>query len=644
MQRIRVTGLRSDLERVIGKLHNMGEVQFRKISEGYFYPEAPLENFADISEQLVRMRGMEAVLKPQAPEVQQVGNWREVVDECRGMQLDALLKEIVEGRDALRRSKAEIKVRMALLLQISPLKVDFSSLRCESISLIVGKLDANAAKLEGAKDAVRKAARNCELKTADAEKGKALLLIACEKGCEQDVREALAGFGFSEIPIDTIEGNPARALELANREMAEIAHEEARLKGELEELSGAHWARVAALREALEIEEQRCTAAQKFGRTASMFMFEGWIVASKLEIVAHELDTIVGGRVLIQTVKAPHASHAETHGAGHESQEEKAPTLLLNPRALTPFEQLIGIMSVPSSDEIDPTPIFAITFPLIYGMIVGDFGYGFVSIFIGWWLMKKFKGHLMQAVSKTWMMVAIPAMVFGIIYDEYFGFSSAHLLGLPPGQVLYHGLHRLEDTTLLMVLMVCMGALHIFLGLLLGAINAFSHGDRRHGMAKLGWMGVEIGGIALIVGMLFHMLPYEVAVAGGILFGISLVPIFRAEGVLGITEIAGMASNILSYARIMAVGVAGVVIAENIINKMFLPDPSQGIMFFVILPIFIVLHLFNTVLAMFEALVQGARLNMVEFFSKFYRGGGIPFAPFRVERKNTSAEGTESVQ
>ncbi|RLG17998.1 hypothetical protein DRN67_04660, partial [Candidatus Micrarchaeota archaeon] len=76
MQRIRVTGLRSDLERVISTLHEMGEVEFRKIKDEYFETDAPLDHFAEISRQLVRLRGIEAMLIPQRAKVRKVGGWR----------------------------------------------------------------------------------------------------------------------------------------------------------------------------------------------------------------------------------------------------------------------------------------------------------------------------------------------------------------------------------------------------------------------------------------------------------------------------------------------------------------------------------------------------------------------------------------
>jgi len=187
------------------------------------------------------------------------------------------------------------------------------------------------------------------------------------------------------------------------------------------------------------------------------------------------------------------------------------------------------------------------------------------------------------------------------------------------------------------------GAAHILLGFLLGFINAWRHKDMRHAAAKLGWMGVEISGIALVMTYLFNMFSPDVGMAAAVIFGISLIPIVRAEGPLGLVEIPSLAGNILSYARVMAVGLAGVVVVEEIINKMVLPDPSTGMMFFVILPIFIVLQILHVIIDMFEALVQGARLNLIEFFSKFYKGGGVPFEPFKVERMY-SEEGRVNVR
>jgi V/A-type H+-transporting ATPase subunit I len=530
----------------------------------------------------------------------------------------------------MKRRQNELKAKMAVLKQLGPLDVDFSALRSLSLCVVAGVVEA--AKAAKMMELLESTKAGYEEKMAESSKGRCAVVVVADKAHEAAVREALLKAGLMELSLEGIEGNPRQALAGAEKEMNECAGKLEKFEEELSRLSKDNWARVAALREALEIEEERCTATQKFGRSAKMFAFEGWIVQARFEGVKTELERIAGNRVLVQKAPMP---HADAHG--HVSSADKVPTLLQNPKPLEPFENLVKFISLPASDEIDPTMIFAITFPMMYGMIVGDVGYGIMSFFIAWIMLKKFGGKgLLGTVAKTWMLAAIPAIIFGVIFDEYFGFSHAHLLGLPEGQVLYHGLHRLTDTTLLMVLVIFVGAAQVMLGFALGAWNAMKHGHKKHALAKLGWIGVELGGIVMVMSMLFHMFPADVGLAAGVLLGVSLIPIVMAEGPLGLMEITSLSGNILSYARIMAVGIAGVVIAEEILNKMLVPDPRQGLLFFIVLPLFILFHMMNLLLAMFESLVQGARLNLVEFFSKFYSGGGVPFMPFKVERKNTS--------
>jgi V/A-type H+-transporting ATPase subunit I len=110
-----------------------------------------------------------------------------------------------------------------------------------------------------------------------------------------------------------------------------------------------------------------------------------------------------------------------------------------------------------------------------------------------------------------------------------------------------------------------------------------------------------------------------------------LVIIIWAEGMLGAVELPGILGNSLSYARIAAVGIAGVALAE-VINESFMPGPEKGLMLLIIFPLFMVLHVLNTGLAMVESIVQGGRLNLVEFYGKFFHGGGKAFVPFSVER------------
>ncbi|VVC04635.1 V-type ATPase 116kDa subunit family protein [Candidatus Burarchaeum australiense] len=646
MQRIRVTGLRADLEPVIKALHEMGEVDFRKAGNGYFEADAPLEHFAEISEQLVRMRGIEAMLTPQPGKTrkQKVGNWRAVVDECKNIQVDAFLRGLIEQRDETKRKKAELNSRIAVLKQLAPLEINLAAVQQSNLlSALAGTLPT--AKLKEVGKNLEKATRNLEQEAVEVSKGRSVLLAVFEKPAESAVKDVLVQAGFSEIPLQGIDGEPRELLATAQDALQQLEFNSKRLEAELENVSKESLPRIATLREALEIEEQRCVITRKFGRSARLFALEGWLVKAHEKRVESELSRITHGTIMFEEVarKAHGAGHdaghgAAAHGAGAAAEQEAdelPPTVLQNPAPLVPFEDLVKFLSIPSSDELDPTPIFAVTFPIIYGMMLGDVGSGIVSFIIAWLLMRKFKHPLLQIGCKLWMIGAVTAILFGIIYDEWFGFSHAHLLGLPAHESLYQGMPRLENTTLLLGLVILVGAAHIMVGFILGFINAWRHGDKKHAAAKLGWIGVELGGILLVMTYLFNMFGAEIGLGAGVVFGLSIIPILLAEGPLGLIEIPSLAGNILSYARVMAVGLAGVVLVQEIINKMLVPDPASGLMFFLLLPIFIVLQVLHIVIDMFEALVQGSRLNMIEFFSKFYHGGGVPFEPFKVERKYT---------
>jgi hypothetical protein len=116
---------------------------------------------------------------------------------------------------------------------------------------------------------------------------------------------------------------------------------------------------------------------------------------------------------------------------------------------------------------------------------------------------------------------------------------------------------------------------------------------------------------------------------GGAIFGIAFLIMVLTEGAMGVLELPALLGNVLSYARIAAVGLVGLLLAE-LINETFVPHPEQGIVYaLIMLPILIFLHLFNMGLAMFECIVQGGRLNLVEFF------GSLDSAQWNGGRKRT---------
>ena len=128
---------------------------------------------------------------------------------------------------------------------------------------------------------------------------------------------------------------------------------------------------------------------------------------------------------------------------------------------------------------------------------------------------------------------------------------------------------------------------------------------------------------------MLNAVPVDLGPFGGALLGISAVIIAWSEGAAGILELPGIAGNVFSYLRIAIVGLVGTILAE-LINSLFMPLPSQGLMALVFFPLLFALHMINAFIAMFEAIIQGGRLNVIEFRFKFTQGDGRLFAPFSV--------------
>jgi V/A-type H+-transporting ATPase subunit I len=295
---------------------------------------------------------------------------------------------------------------------------------------------------------------------------------------------------------------------------------------------------------------------------------------------------------------------------------------------------------MPQYSEIDPSIMLAIIIPIMYALIMGDAGYALVSFALAMWLVKKAeKGSLLHQVALIWAISAIPAFIFGIFFDEYFGFTHSHLgslFGFAEFK-LYEGFHRLTAINTLMLISILVGMAHLSLGFILGAANEWHH-NKKHAAAKLCWLGILLSGFMAIASGMYGIMPF-LAIPSAAVLGLSIVGLIMTEGIMGAIEIPGLLGNVMSYLRIAAVGVGGVIIAEAI-NELLMPkldfSPVGFVLFIITAALYIMMHFAACLLAMFEALVHGARLNVVEFFGKFYRGGGTGFAPFSVKRNYTS--------
>lgn len=582
----------------------------------------PMADYAAVSQQLVRIRAILSQLEK--VEVQPGPLPENLLETAQSVQIDAELLSLKEDEERLSKQEDEWSAAEKQLRRLSNFELDFSALP-DNLRYQLVCLGKNEKTSAAALHHIKRSIKHAEILTAQdgLDPKSTIALLALPPS--QDMASALGG--AEKLAWPSVGGTPAQAILRAQGELAAISEGLKSISRRRHDLSLEYYPLCARLEESLSIASDLARVSSGMGESKDCFFASGWVHPRQLPHLEHETRQAFGRQVI---VKRAHMS------AEHPDQAQ--PTLLENPPVAAPAQFLVEFLSIPRADEIDPTLIAFFTIPILYGMIVGDAGYALISLLVAALIrFKSAKGGMLYHFAGLWMLGAIPCFIFGVLFDEYFGYGHSHLLGYK----LYEAVvYRIENVQLLLLLTILTGWVHVALGFALGAINEWPH-SRKHAIAKLSWLPIQLGGTLAVAYYLLHAVSPEAGMAGAVLMAIGMGILAWAEGPLGLVEVPGLASNIMSYTRIAAVGVAGVILAEAI-NSMVSPNPNllsspAGILTFILIALFYVLaHVFNTVVAMFEGLIHGARLNVVEFFGKFFHGGGTPFRPL-AERRRLSA-------
>ena len=421
------------------------------------------------------------------------------------------------------------------------------------------------------------------------------------------VERLLAQAGVHELPMP--EGSGGRTLgqlgpTLAARRDAIDAELEA-LDRERRALAVDIAPQLGGARAAVEDRLLGLAAREMVAATPRSFVVEGWIPAAGFPKLTQALAARFGGRVVVESV------------AREDWEGESAPVVLQNPRLFRPFETITRMVPLPAYGTIDPTPFVAVFFPMFFGLILGDIGYGLVLAVIALWLRHGgAPGSTRRAVAEVLGAGAAFAVAFGIAFGEFFGDLGARWFGLHP--VL---LDREHSLLAFLGLAIAIGAVHIVLGLALGVYNA-SRGHPRQAVGK----GASLVMVLLIVVVLLaaiEVLPHGFLTPAIIGLLVLFPVLVLAEGIIAPIEFLSTLSNILSYARIMALGTASVMMAV-VANELAgsVGSVLVGVLFALLF------HLVNFALGIFAPTIHGLRLHYVEFFGKFHSPGGQAYRPF----------------
>ncbi|MBI2267638.1 MAG: hypothetical protein HYU64_21135 [Armatimonadetes bacterium] len=346
-------------------------------------------------------------------------------------------------------------------------------------------------------------------------------------------------------------------------------------------------------------------AAESFlAEKEAAFWISGWVPACERSSLGRLLELEFKGAVVLY-------SHSP-----EPDEYPEVPVQLKNPCWVAPYEHLIEWFSPPAYGTADPSPLLAVTIPLFFGLILGDVGYAAILAGMAWLLLRLApRRPVALDAARIILFCAISSALLGVLYGEFFGGLWVSLgLGEPAFQ-------RKEHPQLFLVGVVFLGAVHMVLGNLIGAWVEYKRRSLRGTLGKFcdtalvasaAWTGSMLlggGNLSPALGSL------------GVAFVLKMATSGWMEVVL---ETPRTISSIFSYGRIMALGLASVILAD-------LAQDARGMTGNVLagLVLALCLHSLNVVLGLYSPIVQTLRLHFVEFFGRFYAFGGVPYSPLR---------------
>jgi V/A-type H+-transporting ATPase subunit I len=348
----------------------------------------------------------------------------------------------------------------------------------------------------------------------------------------------------------------------------------------------------------------RLRAMADCGETEHAFVISGWVPTERCKGLASALEEALQGRVTL----LEHGIRQEEYCA--------VPVVLRNTRFVQPFELLLSLLSPPRYGSIDPTPFLAGFFPLFFGLMLGDVGYGGVALALA--LLARTKGwggETGRQAAAIAIVSSLSAIVFGVLFGEFFG-GLGGLVGLHP--ILFD---RTKAVPAFLGIALALGGIHVVLGVGLGIWTALRHGERDKAIAKLTTLALILSGLLAILARLDYA-PPSLGMAGLVALGPLLGLLITVEGPLAQLEVIKILGNVFSYARLMALGMASVMLAEVANQMAGLFTVLVGVM------VAVLLHAVNFAMGCFSPTIQALRLHYVEFFDKFYEEGGQPYRPF----------------
>ncbi|WP_455044976.1 V-type ATP synthase subunit I [Leptotrichia trevisanii] len=449
-----------------------------------------------------------------------------------------------------------------------------------------------------------------------------LVISSIDESEKEKLAEVFRNSSFTVENLD-IDAVPQDYKNELQKEISGLKKEKRRLKAKIKTYS-EDLTDLQAVYEYMQNKKLRIVESEKLAQTENTILIKGWIPTEKVNEFEKVVKDEAGDNYYLTFTEA-------------DRDDATVPIKLKNGKIASTFENLTGMYAYPRYNEIDPTPLFTPFYILFFGMMGADVGYGLVLLLATMFVLKvvNLSSQIRKSV-KFFFYLSFSVIFWGLLYGSYFGATIPGMWRLIDPASQYNDL---------LIGSIVFGVVHIFVGLAIKAYMLIRDGKSLEAVYDvLFWYMALMGGIVYLIFKLMNLSPVVTNVSMWVMIagmaGIVLTGGREAKGIGaklggGLYSLYGISSYVgdfVSYSRLMALGLSGGFIASAI--NMIAGMISGSWVGMIFIPVILVAgHLFNMFLSFLGAYVHTSRLMYVEYFGKFYEGGGKPFKDFRTESK-----------
>lgn len=649
MKRLSLVALKSDQDAILKALQDAGTVEIIKVADG----DAPDTEADAINARIQRLSESITAVKPFAkkagflsPQKREMtlSGMREYVPKA--VETTDEIEQLLHAQTRLLSEREKAAATRASLEPWAAMDAPMDSVKNSArVRYFVG--------LCASKDVQR--IKEQEYLEAEfiSESATVPTILACREDDARAAQTFLKTIDWQDYVFPKLQGSPREAIEALNRQIREIDEQYAELQKQLE----AHGETIETLQNALDaetIDADRLSARGDLTYTASAFVLEGWVREDEVEKTEETVRTV---------------TDAYSFETRDPIEGEEPPSVVRNNKFVRPFEEVQTLYSRPAYGTIDGTPYMTPFYILLFGLMLSDTGYGILLMLGSLLYIKKKKPTGMSAgISRVLFWGGLSTIVWGVLTGSFFGITRTDTSGgvfTAIGQffdrigIFPAWIDPMQNSMAMLGLCFGLGILHIVAGYIVGAMDKFSRGDWQSAVFdQLSWvlitLGLVIGFLPAITGMAGTPIALPKAVTVPALIaaavGALMVVLFKGRakknvfsrltsGLGGLYDITSVLSDILSYARLFALGIATGVIGQvfNMLSNMLTGADNivlriLGAIMCIVLVI--ALHTFNVAINALGAFVHCARLQYVEFYGKFYESGGKEFRPLSYNTKH----------